>query len=473
MSLDRDAAPGACAERDNSFFFKVKDIKVQMTSLISLYGRMEREGCGYCNQGGAISWGIVSPRMDARHYLALMKLGWRRCGDYYYRPSNHKTCCPSYPIRLEVSKFQISKSQKKTLRVMKKYLAKQEKGPEQRVEDTGNNLGEQVDMKSSHTSDIAQVDSEKVASSSTVQTGSGNSSSGLTITLEKASCSGEKFELYKAYQVSVHGDEASELTEEKFSKFLVESSLVDAAEARSVSSSIEKPTSLSPTRSETEDKIADSAASIEWGTYHQLYRLNGKLIAVGVTDLLPDGFSSVYCFYDPNLPELSLGRFTAIKEIEFCKAMGYKYYYMGFYIHSCTKMRYKGEYKPSELLCHTTSEWFPLDQCVPLLEAYSFSPFEPNLAKQRAEIGFERRAVNGSGSDNLESFRTAFFDKGPLKPDDAVRLAVNCIPIKLGTQSVFVKDLTPGSKESLDRILKEWVNEVGPALAKELILKFR
>ena len=60
-------------------------------------------------------------------------------------------------------------------------------------------------------------------------------------------------------------------------------------------------------------------------------------------DLIPDGLSSVYLYYDPDEHHLALGKYTALKEIEFCQQHGLKYYYMGYYIHSCPKMRYKGD----------------------------------------------------------------------------------------------------------------------------------
>ena len=47
---------------------------------------------------------------------------------------------------------------------------------------------------------------------------------------------------------------------------------------------------------------------------------------------------------------------------------------MGYYIHDCQKMRYKGEYKPSELRCPTTGKWVSLDDRKTLekLDAHSF-----------------------------------------------------------------------------------------------------
>jgi arginine-tRNA-protein transferase len=85
------------------------------------------------------------------------------------------------------------------------------------------------------------------------------------------------------------------------------------------------------------------------------HRIDGQLFAVGVLDILPTGASSVYLLYDPAFGDLKPGIITAIKEIEFVKAEmaaapEFQYYYMGFYIPNCQKMRYKGEYRPSELL---------------------------------------------------------------------------------------------------------------------------
>jgi arginine-tRNA-protein transferase len=77
----------------------------------------------------------------------------------------------------------------------------------------------------------------------------------------------------------------------------------------------------------------------------------------------------VYFFYDPDLMSLSFGTFGALKEIAFVNQLAkahssLKNYYMGFYIHSCVKMRYKGNYSPSYLLCPETYVWRFLDDGV-------------------------------------------------------------------------------------------------------------
>lgn len=96
------------------------------------------------------------------------------------------------------------------------------------------------------------------------------------------------------------------------------------------------------------------------GTYHQHYRLaNGVLIAVGVVDVLPHALSSVYLFYDPSFAHdlVPLGKYAILREIEWTQQVGLPYYYLGYYIESCPKMRYKADYHPSELLCPTTYQW--------------------------------------------------------------------------------------------------------------------
>ena len=98
------------------------------------------------------------------------------------------------------------------------------------------------------------------------------------------------------------------------------------------------------------------------GSYHQCYRLDGKLVAVGVLDLLPHAVSSVYLFYDPDFAHFDWGKISALREIALAAEGGYKYYYMGYYIHSCVKMRYKADYKPSYLLDPETNEWNRFDE---------------------------------------------------------------------------------------------------------------
>ena len=50
-----------------------------------------------------------------------------------------------------------------------------------------------------------------------------------------------------------------------------------------------------------------------YGSFHQQYWLDGKIIAVGVIDILPYCVSSVYLYYDPDYSFLSLGVYSALR----------------------------------------------------------------------------------------------------------------------------------------------------------------
>ncbi|XP_073977550.1 arginyltransferase 1 isoform X3 [Rhodnius prolixus] len=115
-----------------------------------------------------------------------------------------------------------------------------------------------------------------------------------------------------------------------------------------------------------------------YGSFHQQYWLNGKLIAVGVIDILPKCVSSVYFFYDPDYSFLSLGTYGSLRELELVRSYAekcpdLKYYYMGFYIHSCPKMRYKAKLTPSYLLCPEVYTWCSIEKCIPKLDASKYS----------------------------------------------------------------------------------------------------
>ncbi|WP_019672912.1 arginyltransferase [Psychrobacter lutiphocae] len=86
-----------------------------------------------------------------------------------------------------------------------------------------------------------------------------------------------------------------------------------------------------------------------------------KLVAVAVTDKLSDGLSSVYTFFDPepSYHSRSLGVFCILQQIETAKMLGLSYAYLGYWIPSVKKMRYKTDYTPIELLIN--QQWLRFD----------------------------------------------------------------------------------------------------------------
>lgn len=84
-------------------------------------------------------------------------------------------------------------------------------------------------------------------------------------------------------------------------------------------------------------------------------------MAIGVLDLLPHAVSAVYFIYDQNLERFSFGKLSALHEAALTVEGQYQYYYMGYYIHSCQKMRYKAEFKPQYILDLESMDWKPLN----------------------------------------------------------------------------------------------------------------
>lgn len=80
------------------------------------------------------------------------------------------------------------------------------------------------------------------------------------------------------------------------------------------------------------------------------FRLDDRLLAVAVTDRLPNGLSAVYTFFDPDESRRSLGRYAILWQIEEARRAGLPALYLGYWIRNCRKMNYKTEYRPLEML---------------------------------------------------------------------------------------------------------------------------
>lgn len=362
--------------------------------------------------------GLVCTRMRASDYEALMVKGWRRCGNYYYKPDVINSCCRLNTIRCDAQAFVPNKSQKKAEKKFQRYLtgtkpadnnkkAKRQKNKLEipteliriltesiriavqdlvefsqdfvkvtrnlpnRTEQFGDfsvasciiicsrnkhlNREEvlqrlvEILSKSLENSDFRILNTDKFhvnlkcfALPETI------SQEAMEVELEKhvytseivsAEFSEESYLVYRKYQISVHKEPPNKPSRAGYEGFLCGTNLV------------------------TEPKSEKNPLGL--GNFHQLHRIDGKLAAVGVLDFLPSGISAVYFFYDPEFSHLALGVIGALREIDLIKAhltIDFKYYYMGFYIHTCQKMRYKGEYLPSQLLCPTNFVWVDIEK---------------------------------------------------------------------------------------------------------------
>ncbi|XP_022540734.2 arginyl-tRNA--protein transferase 1 isoform X2 [Astyanax mexicanus] len=454
-------------------------------SIVEYFGGDDGYRCGYCkNEKGNFSHGMWSHAMTVQDYQDLIDRGWRRSGKYVYKPVMNKTCCPQYTIRCHALNFQPSKTHKKILKKIKKFLIKGET-PVGQCDDGCDGVlkefrgffepltsslqrtvaiaagisqallkGEPMDSafgegrevpplspvkmqqcqvehpvissNPEETEDVRPATSETLreepASSPAVKgprhapkPGEGadpkkpqcrkakdlrkerrqqkeqrrqdgealtspNPASNQPKNLEEFIADSlpddalhrlevrlvpvnfedpdfmasyeESVALYARYQMSVHGDTPCECDESQFKRFLCDSPL--------------------------EAETSPDGPEVGYGSFHQQYWLDGRIVAVGVIDILPNCVSSVYLYYHPDFASLSLGSYSALREIAFTRQLQKQspklcYYYLGFYIHSCPKMRYKGQYRPSDLLCPETYMWMPIEKCIPRLETSTYA----------------------------------------------------------------------------------------------------
>jgi arginyl-tRNA--protein-N-Asp/Glu arginylyltransferase len=135
----------------------------------------------------------------------------------------------------------------------------------------------------------------------------------LIITESEPELTDEKFELYRRYLVEWHGrDPAKADDREALEEFLYQSPV------RTIEFSYRTP--------------------------------SNKLIGVGLADVCDQAFSTVYFYFDPAESWRSLGTFSALHEINWCRESGLAFYYLGFWIHGCASMQYKSHFQPAEVL---------------------------------------------------------------------------------------------------------------------------
>jgi len=355
--------------------------------------------------------------MSVGMYQKLIDRGWRRSGRYVYKPKMKETCCPLYTIRCHAKNYQPSKSQKKVAKKVKNFLLhgkkkkeetliqdQSEENPKVSVENgtSGENVpnpgSEEKRVMGLKKAKIRRIERslkkrmesncdtmvEKTTKNSVKQisdylpdlqttTGSLNQTlfqsvdgetykHRLSLRLVKADPKDPEFKKYlkeshgvfKKYQMSIHKDTESKCSESQFIDFLCSSPLI-------YQKSKEKDLSM--------------------GAFHQHYLIDDKIIAVGVIDILPGCVSSVYFYYDPDFSFLSLGTYSAIREIQLTCKLGVEFYYMGYYVHSCPKMRYKGKYHPSDLCSPVSYNWHDIGECIPKLDENKYSTFEEDSYK--------------------------------------------------------------------------------------------
>ncbi|KAG8722494.1 Arginyl-tRNA--protein transferase 1 [Ceratobasidium sp. 394] len=321
-------------------------------TIVEIYGN-QRSTCGYCTKKGdsnrprtSLTVSMSPLQMSCSIYKRLLDRGWRRSGDYLYKPNLKDSCCPQYTIKLDAMDFKLSKNQRKALNKWNKFLTY---GDQEKANTTATKAPPPlVDLV--HAADASVLEAKGVTPAHRFE-----------VTLEPSSFTDEKYQLFVQYQESIHDDTGN--SPSGFTRFLVESAIrLEPIEYKN------PPAEPSPYPLPT-----------HYGSYHQMYRVDGELVAIGVIDILPGCVSSVYFMYAEGWGNWSLGKISAIREATLAKELHdagaeiVDSLYMGFYIHSCPKMKYKGEYDPSYLLDPESYTWHPLKNWIPLLNEHKYA----------------------------------------------------------------------------------------------------
>ncbi|GMI00966.1 hypothetical protein TrVE_jg1745 [Triparma verrucosa] len=446
---------------------------------------------------GFLSYGLsLTPLL----YVSLLNRGFRRSGHYLYKPTNSTTCCPQHCIRLSVPEWTPRKSERKCANKFKRYLQNAPpQSPTPKGDDDDSHVREALIAYITSSLTSSGIPSSKLTSIPLKKKSPTSYSSSVLNSLKRStpvdfvtSSSFPSFSfssykiirvsvsngfinisitppvdctpppplppppskltykllpsflssmdpsvhpLYCSYQSSVHSDpnpyrkSQSDVEDSKvsFDRFLVHNPFSDA----------ENDYENGMPREFEEGEIGTKPND---GCYHLHYVVDGRLVMVSVLDILGDVMSSVYCFYDKELSDtLNLGKLSVVKEVEMCKEWGIGWYYLGFYIESCGKMRYKGEYGRSYV--RWKGGWLEF---------------------------------NEEGKKKMKDNESEFWEgeDAPINPSTLSSIA-NDIPIKLSTSedTVRLSHLNPRGREIVRPILEEFVEKVGEEIAVECVLK--
>ncbi|RDL39021.1 Arginine-tRNA-protein transferas-like protein 1 [Venustampulla echinocandica] len=432
-------------------------------SLLSPIG-YQNSSCGYCrNNAGGFSYYASTTSLTTALYQSLLNRGWRRSGSLLYKPDQRASCCPQYTIRLDSESFHPSKDQRQALNRFNSFIL----GDPYTKEAARLYPRSREDAKKRNT-EFSVVERVHESEKDRLKTPPEPAHT-LVVTLEPDNFTEEKYAVFENYQRLVHHEPPNKITKPGFRGFLCSSPLprstamIDGKERR-------------------------------LGSYHQCYRIDGRLIAIGVLDLLPQCVSAVYFLYHESVHQHCFGKLGALREIALAKEEGYKWWYAGFYIHNCVKMRYKGDYSPQYVLDPDSYRWDLLDDSLKKkLDSGKYGRL-PHEGSEEASQSIE--LSDGVTESDKITDEASDSDNSPPLVDPDIPIFLRSIPgiltadqiltevdldhikLRVREQEAETSDLISWDDSSIDNpqsikgIIAELVAAVGPDVAKEMTVYF-
>lgn len=330
------------------------------------------------------SYYAVSRSLEPAFYQKLVDRFWRRSGTLLYRPNQKNSCCPHYTLRLDSAEYKPTKDQRQALNRFNRHIL-----GDTYARDAARLYPRSREQARKEKNDFDLVSKVHESEAKYLKGPPPAPSHEFSVTLEPDAFTDEKYKVFENYQRTVHREPPLKISRVGFRRFLCDSPLTRGA------------------------IVGADGTERKLGSYHQCYRIDGELVAVGVLDLLPNAVSAVYFMYHESIHFLNPGKLGAMREIALAREAGYRWWYPGYYVHTCAKMRYKIDYRPQYVLDPETLQWDPLDE--EMLALYDKHHYV-SLSRERRR---QQQLMNGDGVLDDEEANNNDEDVGTQQENDA------------------------------------------------------